>query len=240
MDNVQLFLDYANIEATAKSLGYKIDYGVLLNEKLVSQEEGRILTGAFAYVPRDPRNEYKNQREIEGLWNSGFYVVTKIGTIAGSSFKCDFDIEISMDIMRIAHTNRPDIIVLVSGDSDFIPLVKELRTMGIRVEVASFESNLSRHLKQVASGVINLNEYLNEDINDVIQDENYLYGNNRNENILDDENELEPEDREDEVVEQRAPKSKINLIVDEFNSNRIDEDVIAKKENWLSKILNIF
>ena len=67
-----------------------------------------------------------------------------------------------MDIIKIAINNKPDIIVLVSSDRDFIPVIRELRTMGIRVEIASFKDEVSRDLKQVSSGFIALDEYFIE------------------------------------------------------------------------------
>jgi uncharacterized LabA/DUF88 family protein len=163
MEKVQLFLDYANINRTANELGYKLDYASLLHDKLVAIEEGRSLVDAFAYVPKDPRQEHKNDMDIDELWRSGFFVNSKVGSVAGDSYKCDFDVEITMDVMRIAHNTKPDIIVLATGDGDFVPLVKELRNMGIRVEVASFQESISRELERVSSGFIDLNIYFDEE-----------------------------------------------------------------------------
>ncbi len=163
MEKVQLFLDYANINRGANDLGYTLDYEELLHTNLVSQNEGRILIDAFAYVPIDPRQEHKMDSEIETLWNAGYFVNSKIGTIAGSNYKCDFDVEIAMDIIRIAHQTKPDIIILASGDSDFIPIIKELRKMGIRVEVAAFQKCISRHLSLVSSGFIDIEYFLHSD-----------------------------------------------------------------------------
>src|SRR6266566_8531159 len=59
---------------------------------------------------------------IEELWRSGYIVNTKVGTIAGGTYKCNFDVEITMDILRVVYQVKPDIIVLASGDSDFVSL----------------------------------------------------------------------------------------------------------------------
>ncbi len=172
MENVQLFLDYANINSSARMSGYKLDYNLLLNDFLVSLDEGRFLTGAFAYVPKDPRSEHSADREIEDLANSGFLVTSKIGVISGNSYKCNFAVEMTMDIMRVATSNKPDIIVIVSGDGDFIPLVRELRKMGIRVEIASFYNSSSRELRQIASGFIDIDQYLNNQDDKTNDDDN--------------------------------------------------------------------
>ena len=51
---------------------------------------------------------------------------------------------------------------MVSGDKDFIPVVLEMRGKGVRVEVAAFDSNMARELALKSSGYINLDYWLNE------------------------------------------------------------------------------
>lgn len=158
-----MFLDYANIEAGARSAGYDVDYGALL-EYLSDDKEGRFLQAAYAYVPVDPRLEHAQDKVIEELWNCGYSVRSKVGTIAGESYKCDFDVEMTLDIVRTSFDIKPDVVVIASGDSDFIPVVRELRDKGIRVEAASFDNSMSGLLSRRCSGYISLDEvYMNED-----------------------------------------------------------------------------
>ena len=77
----------------------------------------------------------------------------------------------SLDIARIAYTNAPDIVVLVSGDSDFIPIVLDLRGRGIRVEVAAFNVAMSRQLALKSSGFINLDALIGDEISEVPDDD---------------------------------------------------------------------
>ena len=153
---VAIFLDYANVESSYNSAGDEIDYGALLNY-LADDEEQRNLMVAYAYVPVDPRQEHAMDKTIENLWNQGYVVKSKVGTVAGDSYKCDFDVEMTMDMVRTAFDIHPNIIVLVSGDSDFVPVVLDLRNRGIRVEVASFRGSLSGLLSRRCSGCIDLN-----------------------------------------------------------------------------------
>lgn len=46
--------------------------------------------------------------------------------------------------------------VIISGDSDFIPVVLNLREKGIRVEIASFDYSMSELLAHRCSGYISL------------------------------------------------------------------------------------
>ena len=155
MQKVAVFLDYANIEAASRSTGRNVDYGELLYY-LADEEEGRVLQAAYAYVPIDPRLEHAKDRKIEALWEAGYIVRSKVGTIAGNSYKCDFDIEMTLDITRSSFDLKPDVIVIASGDSDFVPVVLDLRSKGIRVEVASFNYAMSEILARRCSGYISL------------------------------------------------------------------------------------
>lgn len=179
MMKVVVFLDYANINAASRQLNGNVDYGTLLNY-LADETEDRTLQTAYAYVPIDPRQEHAKDTLIAELWQMGYIVKTKVGTIAGDSYKCDFAVEMTLDISRVAYNSAPDKIVLVSGDSDFIPIVLDMRNRGIRVEVAAFEIAMSRHLALRSSGFINLDaiidtaEDIEEDSEQPAATQNYL------------------------------------------------------------------
>ena len=79
----------------------------------------------------------------------------------------------AIDITKMAHVIRPDIVVIASGDSDLIPVVNELRKMGIRVEVAAFNSSMSKSLRLKSSSFIDL---------DIYYQENYLENSEKREN----------------------------------------------------------
>lgn len=159
MERIVLFNDYANTNAAFQSCNIQPDFRDLA-EYL---SEGRFLVEAHAYVPADPRNPRARDREVDRLWNSGWLVHTKLGSIAGDSYKCDLDVEITLDLMRTAEIVKPDIVVLLSGDKDFVPVILELRKRGIRVEVAAFPGvNAAREVSLKASGFIDLGVYVNE------------------------------------------------------------------------------
>src|SRR5437764_12038346 len=154
-ERVVFFLDYANINRAAREKRYRLDYCDLL--QYVGEE--RFLIDAHCYVPSNPRNEHRSDGVIEELWRSGYIVNTKLGTIAGGTYKCNFDVEITMDVLRIVYEVKPDIIVLATGDSDFIPLIQEVRKAGVRVEVAAFEETAGVDILLKCSGFINLAVY---------------------------------------------------------------------------------
>jgi uncharacterized LabA/DUF88 family protein len=154
-EKVVFFLDYANINRAAREKRYRMDYADLLHYA----GEHRFLVEAYCYVPINPRNEHRLDGEIEELWRSGYIVNTKLGTIAGGTYKCNFDVEIAMDVLRVVYQVKPDIIVLATGDSDFIPLIQEVRKAGVRVEVAAFLETAGTDILLKSSGFINLAVY---------------------------------------------------------------------------------
>lgn len=154
-EKVIFFLDYANINRAAREKRYRLNYYDLLH--YVGEE--RFLIDAYCYVPINPRNEHRLDREIQELWRSGYIVTTKIGTIAGGTYKCNFDVEISMDVLKVVYQVKPDIIVLATGDSDFVALIQEIRKAGVRVEVAAFEETAGADIMSKCSGFIDLAVY---------------------------------------------------------------------------------
>src|SRR5437764_2166493 len=154
-EKVVFFLDYANINRASREKRYRLDYHDLL--RYVGEE--RFLIDAHCYVPINPRNEHRLDGGIEELWRSGYIVKTKLGTIAGGTYKCNFDVEIAMDVLRVVYQVKPDIIVLASGDADFVPLIQEVRKAGVRVEVAAFVETAGADILLKSSGFINLAVY---------------------------------------------------------------------------------
>ena len=142
--NVAVFVDVANIFYAAKAAGVDIDYITLLK----SATAGRDFVRAYAYTGLDPDNE--NQRQFHAfLGRSGYKVVSKdIRKYGDGRIKANLDIELVVDMIRIAQ--HVDIAVVVSGDGDFAPAIRAVQELGVRVEVISFRGNTSSDLIDVA------------------------------------------------------------------------------------------
>ncbi len=154
-EKIVVFLDYANINRAATEKRFRLDYQDLLRY----MGEHRFLIDAHCYVPINPRSEHRLDRVIEELWRSGYIVTTKVGSFAGFTYKCNFDVEITMDVLKAVYQLKPDIIVLASGDSDFVSLILEVRKSGVRVEVAAFEETAGAEILSKCSGFIDLGVY---------------------------------------------------------------------------------
>jgi uncharacterized LabA/DUF88 family protein len=135
--NIALFIDGANLYATAKSLGFDIDY-----RRLLKEFQGRgILLRAFYYTAIIEDQEYSSIRPlVDWLDYNGYTVVTKmtkeyIDANGRRRIKGSMDIELAVDAMQLA--KHIDQMVLFSGDGDFRPLVEAIQRRGVRVTVVS-------------------------------------------------------------------------------------------------------
>ena len=136
-ERTALFIDGANLYATAKTLGFDIDYKRLLRE---FQGKGKLIR-AFYYTALVEEQEYSSIRPlIDWLDYNGYAVVTKptkefVDSMGRRKVKGNMDIELAVDAMEMAE--HLDEIVLFSGDGDFRSLVEALQRKGVRVSVVS-------------------------------------------------------------------------------------------------------
>lgn len=136
-NKIALFIDGANLYATAKTLGFDIDYKKLLRE---FQSRGTLVR-AFYYTAVIEDQEYSSIRPlIDWLDYNGYTVVTKatkefIDQTGRRKIKGNMDIELAVDAMELA--GHVDEIVLFSGDGDFRSLVEAVQRRGVRVTVIS-------------------------------------------------------------------------------------------------------
>src|SRR6266704_3673196 len=133
-EKMALFIDGANLYATAKSLGFDSDYKRLLSE---FQSRGYLLR-AFYYTAVIEDQEYSSIRPlIDWLDYNGYSVVTKafVDQTGRRKVKGNMDIELAVDAMEIA--GSIDHMVLFSGDGDFRSLVEAVQRRGVRVTVVS-------------------------------------------------------------------------------------------------------
>lgn len=49
------------------------------------------------------------------------------------------DVHFALDVLDLAHTDRFDVAVLITGDEDFVPLVRRITSLGKHAMVAHFE-----------------------------------------------------------------------------------------------------
>lgn len=136
-NKIALFIDGANLHATAKTLGFDIDYKRLLRE---FQGRGELVR-AFYFTAIIEDQEFSSIRPLtDWLDYNGYTVVTKltkefVDPNGRRKVKGNTDIELAVHAMELA--DHVDQIVLFSGDGDFRKLIEALQRRGVRVTVVS-------------------------------------------------------------------------------------------------------
>ncbi len=136
-ERVGLFIDGANLYATARALGFDIDY-----KRLLELFKGKChLIRAFYYTALVEDQEYSPIRPlIDWLDYNGYTMVTKptkefTDSTGRRKLKGNMDIELAIDVLEMADSLNH--IVLFSGDGDFRRLVEAVQRKGVRVTVVS-------------------------------------------------------------------------------------------------------
>src|SRR4029078_10304875 len=136
-ERVALFIDGANLYATAKSLGFDIDYKRLL---ALFGNKGQLIRGLY-YTALAEEQEYSWIRPlIDWLDYNGYTMVTKptkefTDATGRRKIKGNMDIELAIDVLEMAE--HLDHVVVFSGDGDFRRLVEAVQRRGLRVSVVS-------------------------------------------------------------------------------------------------------
>lgn len=133
---VGVFVDAANLSASARrEFGSKLDYRALLTHVLDQRQRA----AAVAFVVRDG-DENLHNGFVNALRDGGYDVREKRPKArSDGTRKADWDMGIAMEILD--QLEGFDVVVLCSGDGDFVPLVQRLRREGKRVEVAAFRAS---------------------------------------------------------------------------------------------------
>jgi len=150
---VGVLVDIQNMYYTARVLyGKKVNFKNILEEAV----SGRKLIRAIAYGVKT--EEGMEAPFLEALENSGYEVKKKdLQIFAGGAKKADWDVGIAMDAVRFSKSM--DVIVLVSGDGDYVPLLEYVQnTAGCRVEVIAFRESTSAKLIEQADEFLDLSE----------------------------------------------------------------------------------
>jgi uncharacterized protein (TIGR00288 family) len=147
---VGVFVDVQNMYYSARAV-----YSKKVNFKniLLDAVGKRLLVRAIAYgITTEEAHEGDFH---EALASQGFEVKTKpLQTFAGGQKKGDWDVGIAMDILRLEP--KIDVVVLITGDGDFVPLLRYGKDRGLRMEVMAFRESGSAALLEEADSFIDL------------------------------------------------------------------------------------
>jgi len=150
---VGIFVDAVNLSLSAREAhDCGVRYGALRDR---GRELGQV-TIARAYVTGHPVPEKQAALET-ALRRAAFEVRTlPLRQLSDGRLKANWDLGMAADLMRSMHDL--DVIVLCTGDGDFVELVRWLREEGLQVHVAGVSGHTAGELIASADGWIPLGE----------------------------------------------------------------------------------
>lgn len=149
---VGVFVDVQNLYYSARNI---YNSRVNFNQVLDAAVADRRLIRAIAYVVEADMPE--EQSFFDALDKAGFEVKKKpLQTWASGHQKGDWDVGIAMDIIKMM--NKVDVVVLASGDGDFVPLLEYLQMTGQLTETLAFGKSCSGKVKELTDYFIDLDE----------------------------------------------------------------------------------
>jgi len=132
-----VFIDGANLYATARGLDFDIDYKKLL---ALFREKSNLVR-AYYYTVLIEDQEYSPIRPlVDWLDYNGYKLVTKpakdfTDSTGRRRIRNSIDVDLAVDMIEIA--DRVDHVVLFSGDSGYRRLIEAVQRRGARVTVIS-------------------------------------------------------------------------------------------------------
>ena len=147
-----IFIDIQNLYHSSKNLYQaRVNYKELIKELIGDRQ----LIVATAYVVKSDAVEGESAF-FDALKKVGLELRTKdLQIFAGGMKKADWDVGMAVDAIRMS--DLIDVVILVTGDGDFVPLVEYLKWgKGRTVEVAAFSRSASAKIKEAADEFIEL------------------------------------------------------------------------------------
>jgi uncharacterized LabA/DUF88 family protein len=154
-DRVAIFIDGSNLyHALRSNFGrHDLNFAGFASKLCVSR---RLFRTYYYNVLQDQVQRpdgYREQQEFLDILRKTPYLEVRLGTtkiVQGVPVEKGIDIMLATDLLYFASKDFYDVAVLVSGDADFAYALQAAKNMGKHVEVAYFESGVSRDLLNIA------------------------------------------------------------------------------------------
>lgn len=162
-NRVAIFIDGSNLYHALRENFSRVDLNFTdFTSKLCA---GRPLFRTYYYnVLQDPGQRpegHREQQEFLETLKKTPYLEVRLGGMKlsqGVPVEKGIDIMLATDLLHFGWNNLYDVAILVSGDGDFAYALQAAKNMGKHVEVAYFESNISKSMLDVADNRHLLNQ----------------------------------------------------------------------------------
>ena len=154
-DRVAIFIDGSNLYHALKNnfRRHDLNFSEFANRLCGSR---RLFRTYYYNVLQDPAQRpdgFREQQEFLDILRKTPYLEVRLGSTKiaqGVPVEKGIDIMLATDLLYFAWNNFYEVAVVVSGDSDFAYALQAVKNMGRHVEVAYFESGVSKDLLDAA------------------------------------------------------------------------------------------
>ena len=162
MERITIFIDNSNIFKGFQKYKIHADYEKL--KTVITRD--RKLNAIYLYegvvYPMSPeKKRWYEQLSVRSGYviEASFDKIVKCGAIEKK-----VDIKIAIDVVSLAFEDAYDTAVLVTGDGDFLPVVKKIKELSKNVEIWAFKYSLANALRdQIEEDrIFYLDDFLNK------------------------------------------------------------------------------
>ena len=166
-NKIMIFIDGSNVFHGCKKLKFLISY-----EKFITllRKDRNVMRVVF-YTGIKPGQEEMSLLKL--LKRIDVKVVTKLLKIRNFKCKsCDssiqtftekgIDASMSTDLLWFAIQGGYDIAIIVSGDADFIPVVKRISSLGKKIELWTFKHMAGKELKEKVDKTLYIDDIISD------------------------------------------------------------------------------
>ncbi len=164
LERTIIFVDHANLFHNLLYLGIRIDYEKL-KEKLCG---GKKILGSILYAGVSAKPYPKKRKFLKYVEKAGF-VIQSLPFDPVSNKQKGVDVLIYKDIVELALEDAFDKAILVSGDKDFVEIIRTLKALKKHIEIWSFKKSIAKILIEEA-GKENV-YYLDDILDDIVINE---------------------------------------------------------------------
>jgi uncharacterized LabA/DUF88 family protein len=162
-ERVMVFIDGSNLYLSCKrhpiNTGFRVDIKKLVD--MLVKDRRLIRPYYYTAIGVPPSEGQVNFHHK--LQYSGITVKSKPLRRRGSTWtEKGVDVTLVIDLLSMGYRNVYDTAILVSGDKDFEGAVDEIKRLGKRIEIASFDHVISEDLKMIADRYISLDHHIDE------------------------------------------------------------------------------
>ncbi len=162
MERIIIFIDNSNIFQGFRKYRVKVDYEKLKYALIKNRKLQYIFLYEGVVYPMSPEKK-KWYKDLSN--KSGYTIKASFNKIVSNYvMEKKIDIQIAIDIISLGYENAYDTAVLVSGDGDFVPVIKKIKELDINIEVWAFRYSLANALREALDKqkIYYLDDILNE------------------------------------------------------------------------------